>query len=61
MYEKGILKRDENQMRHVYNAVPPERELTQTVLNRFIDTIFKGSASNLVVALLGNDVLLLKN
>ncbi|RYY51658.1 MAG: BlaI/MecI/CopY family transcriptional regulator, partial [Chitinophagaceae bacterium] len=31
------------------------RELTQTVLNRFVDNIFKGSPSNLVVALLGNE------
>ena len=55
MHEKGILERDENQMRHLYSAVPPERELTQTVLNRFIENTFKGSPSSLVVALLGNN------
>jgi len=55
MHEKGILERDQSQMRHLYTAVPPERELTQTVLNRFVDNIFKGSPSNLVVALLGNE------
>ena len=55
MHEKGILVRDEGQMRHLYTAVPPERELTQTVLNRFVENIFKGSPSSLVVALLGNE------
>lgn len=55
MHEKGILKRDESQMRHLYTAVPPERELTQTVLKGFVDSIFKGSPSSLVIALLGNN------
>ena len=55
MHEKGILKRDESQMRHLYTAVPPESELTQTVLKRFIDSTFKGSPSSLVMALLGNN------
>ena len=61
MHEKGILKRDESQMRQLYTAVPPECELTQTVLDRFIDSIFKGSSSSLVVALLATTILLLKS
>ena len=55
MREKGMLDRDDSQMKHVYSAVLPEDKVKGNMLGRFVDSMFNGSASNLMVALLGND------
>ena len=54
MAEKGILGRDESQMKHVYSPVEPEQKTKRTLINRFVNTLYKGSATNLVMELLGN-------
>jgi len=53
--EKGILKRDESQMKHVYIPVEAEGKTKDQLLNRFVNTLFKGSTSKLVMQLLGNE------
>jgi BlaI family transcriptional regulator, penicillinase repressor len=55
MREKGMLDRDDSQMKHVYSAALPEDKVKGNMLGRFVDSMFNGSASNLMVALLGND------
>ena len=55
MKEKGMLDRDETNMKHVYNAVFREDQVKGNLLGRFVDSMFEGSASNLMVALLGTD------
>lgn len=55
MKEKGILDRDESNMRHLYTAVLQERIVRKTMLGRFVDSMYKGSPSSLVLALLGDD------
>ena len=55
MTEKGILKRDESAMKHIYMPVEAELKTKDQLLNRFVDTLYKGSATNLVMQLLGND------
>jgi BlaI family penicillinase repressor len=55
MKEKGMLERDETNMKHVYNAVLQEDKVKSNLLGRFVDSMFDGSASNLMVALLGTD------
>lgn len=55
MKEKGMLDRDESNMKHVYTAVLEEKKVKGTLLNRFVDTMYNGSAGELMVALLGND------
>lgn len=55
MKEKGMLDRDETNMKHVYSALPDEKKVKSAMLNRFVDTMYNGSAGDLMVALLGDD------
>jgi BlaI family penicillinase repressor len=55
MKEKGFLKRDESQMKHIYSAAVEEYQVKGNILSRLIDTIFNGSPTKLITALLGND------
>src|SRR3954471_3586620 len=54
MVEKGLLKRDESQMKHVYSAAQEESSTKSYLLQRFVETMYNGSASNLMLQLLGN-------
>jgi len=54
MVEKGILKRDESSMKHVYSAAVEEQKYKGLLLERFVDSLYEGSASNLMMQLLGN-------
>ena len=54
MVEKGILKRDESNMKHVYSAVMEEQKTKSFLLDRFVESMYNGSAGNLVLQLLGN-------
>jgi len=54
MSEKGILKRDESQMKHIYIPVEAEDKTKDQLLNRFVNTLYRGSASKLVMQVLGN-------
>ena len=54
MVEKGILNRDETNMKHIYSAAWEEGETKNMLLNRFVDSMFNGSPSNLMMQLLGN-------
>ncbi|MES2810125.1 MAG: BlaI/MecI/CopY family transcriptional regulator [Bacteroidota bacterium] len=54
MADKGILKRDESQMKHVYRVAEEEDKTKDHLLDRFIDTVFQGSAGKMVMQLLGN-------
>jgi BlaI family penicillinase repressor len=55
MAEKGMLTRDESSMKHIYSAALEEKTTKGTILSRFVDSMYDGSVSNLMVALLGND------
>lgn len=55
MTEKGMLTRDESSMKHIYSAALEESRTKGTILSRFVDSMYDGSVSNLMVALLGND------
>ena len=55
MKEKGMLGRDESSMKHVYSAALKEDEVKGNMLGRFVDSMYNGSPSSLMVALLGND------
>src|ERR1700749_2649733 len=54
MADKGIVKRDESQMKHIYHVVEEEQKTKEHLLKKFVDSMYKGSASNLVMQLLGN-------
>jgi len=54
MVEKGILTRDESSMKHTYSVAEAEQETKAHLLDKFVETLYKGSASKLVMQLLGN-------
>jgi len=54
MLEKKLLIRNDSQMKHTYNAAAEESKTKNILLNRFIETMYKGSASSLLIQLLGN-------
>ena len=55
MKEKGLLERDESNMKHVYSAAIAEEKIKGNMLGRFVDTMYNGSASSLMMALLKNE------
>ena len=55
MKEKGMVERDETNMKHVYSASVEEDKIKGNMLGRFVDSMFDGSASSLLLALLDND------
>jgi BlaI family penicillinase repressor len=54
MVEKGILKRDESSMKHIYEPAQEEEKTKSYLLDKFMDSMFQGSASSLMMQLLGN-------
>ncbi len=54
MAEKGILKRDESNMKHIYSPAMEEQKTKRFLLERFVESMYNGSASSLVMQLLGN-------
>jgi BlaI family penicillinase repressor len=54
MADKSILARDESQMKHVYRVAEDEQKTKDRLLEKFVDSMYKGSASKLVMRLLGN-------
>src|ERR1700744_5681003 len=55
MVDKGMLSRDESPMKHIYSAAVEEQKIKGQLLGKFVDATYKGSASKLVMQLLGND------
>jgi BlaI family transcriptional regulator, penicillinase repressor len=54
MVDKGILNRDETNMKHIYSPAVEEQKTKGFLLERFVDTMYNGSASKLLMQLLGN-------
>ena len=54
MHEKGMVERDTSSRTHVYKALLNPDSTRRTILNKVIDTVFNGSASQLVMQALSN-------
>lgn len=54
MTDKRMLARDESSMKHVYSPLLEEKSTKGLLLDRFLDATFNGSASTLLMQLLGN-------
>jgi BlaI family penicillinase repressor len=55
MNEKGIVKRDDSMRTHVYQAAVNKERTQKHLLNKFIDSLFGGSPTQLVIQALGDD------
>lgn len=53
MYEKGLLSREEEARSHTYTALVSEEDTQRNLVDRFVETAFRGSASKLVMQVLG--------
>jgi len=54
MHEKGLLNRDTSSKTHIYEAAVSREQAQGQMVQRMIDTVFKGSAMQLVMQALGN-------
>jgi predicted transcriptional regulator len=54
MHEKGLLERDTSNKTHVYSSIVSQENTQRQLLDKMIDTVFNGSASQLVLQALGN-------
>jgi len=54
MAEKGLVTRNTESRTHIYSAAVEETEARQNLLQKFVDTTFRGSAMSLVMQALGN-------
>lgn len=54
MAEKGLLLRDESSMKHVYRPAQEESRTKGQLLDRFVNSLYNGSPSKLMMQLLGN-------
>ena len=54
MTEKEMLLRDASSMKHIYSPAIEENHTKTVLLDKFIDTMFNGSSTNLMMQLLGN-------
>ena len=55
MHEKGLVKREKSGKLHLYSAVPSLENTRQQLLDKMINTVFQGSAAQLVMSALGNN------
>ncbi|TWI98840.1 putative transcriptional regulator [Mucilaginibacter frigoritolerans] len=54
MVEKKFLEKDSSQMTHIYKAAVEEGKTKGFLLDKVVDNLFNGSASSLMMQLLGN-------
>src|SRR5688500_16002605 len=55
MHEKGLVTRQKNGKLHLYKAVPTQEKTREQMLSKMIETVFQGSATQLVMSALGNN------
>ncbi len=54
MAEKGLVSRDTSSRTHVYAAARARESVQKSLLQRFVDSAFGGSAAGLVLRALGD-------
>ena len=54
MHEKGMVERDTSSRTHVYKALLSQSKTSQSLLDSMIETVFNGSAAQLVMQALHN-------
>ncbi|MBX2874824.1 MAG: BlaI/MecI/CopY family transcriptional regulator [Saprospiraceae bacterium] len=54
MFERGMLQREAQGRKHIYQAAIAEDETQDVLLDRFLNKTFRGSALKLVMRALGN-------
>ncbi len=55
MAEKEMLTTDKSNMKHIYSAAIEEKKTKGFLLEKFVDNMYNGSSSSLMMQLLGNN------
>lgn len=55
MLEKGFVKREDGEKGHYYSALIKEEETKGQIFDKMIDTLFKGSAMDIIMHALGRN------
>lgn len=55
MHDKGLVTREKSGKLHIYQAVPSLENTRQQLVDKMINTVFQGSAAQLVMSALGNN------
>lgn len=54
MLDKGLVRRTTDTRSHIYSAQVKESDTQSELLNKFLESAYRGSASKLVLQVLGN-------
>jgi len=54
MAEKGLLSRDTTQRSHIYRVNIKKRDVEKNLIDKLANSVFKGSASQLILSALGH-------
>jgi len=54
MVEKGLLSRDTTQRSHIYHVIINKKDVEKNLLDKLADSVFRGSASQLIMSALGH-------
>jgi len=55
MNEKGLVKRDDSSKTHIYEALVSKEKTQQHIVGKLMNTLFDGSASQLMMRALGGN------
>ncbi len=55
MHEKGIVKRDDSSKTHIYEAIISKEKTQRQLVDKMVNSLFGGSATQLVMQALGNN------
>lgn len=54
MFEKGLVKRDDTNRSHIYEAIISQDKTRKVMVDKLIKTLFQGSSSKLIMQALGH-------
>ena len=55
MHEKGIVKRDDSGKTHIYEAIISKEKTQRQLVDKMVNSLFGGSATQLIMQALGNN------
>lgn len=55
MFEKGLVKRDDSGKTHIYEAIVSKEKTQKQLVDKMVNSLFDGSATQLVMQALGNN------
>ncbi len=55
MHEKGIVRRDDSSKTHIYESIVSKEKTQKQLVDKMVNSLFDGSATQLVMQALGNN------